>query len=114
MSLQLYALDFSDYDGTKTYTPEASFAVRFPKAIKRLKSTMDLPGIDKLIQKMVAAGGSKYFIQHKITTTTEGTKFLNNYEQWNVATLMQKIKLSSSEMVGLKNRLDEDCVGTTD
>ena len=41
-------------------------------------------------------------------------KFLNNYEQWNIATLMQKIKLSSSEMVGLKNRLDEDCVGATD
>ena len=41
-------------------------------------------------------------------------KFLNNYEQWNIATLMQKIKLSSSEMVGLKNRLDEDCAGTMD
>ena len=51
MSRQLYALDFSDYDGTKTYTPEASFAVRFPKALKRLKGTMELPGIDKLIQK---------------------------------------------------------------
>ena len=114
MSRQLYAPDFSDYDGTKVYTPEASFAIRFPKALKKLKCTMEIPGIDKLIQKMVASGGSKYFIQHKITTTTEGTKFLNNYEQWNVVSLMQKVKLSNSEMVGLKDRLDEDCVGITD
>ena len=114
MSQRKFTLDFSDYDGSKTYTPAASFAVKFPKALKRLKEQVELPGIQTLISNRVAQGKSKFFIQHKITTTTEGKKFFQNYETWNIQTLMQKVKMKPHEIIGLKNRLDEDCVGTTD
>jgi len=68
-------LDFSDYDGSQKHRHIMSSAEKFPVATRRLKNGfVTLPGIDKLMLDRVSRQQSRYFIQHKITTTDEGKR----------------------------------------
>ena len=109
-------LDFSDYDGSQKHRHIMSSAEKFPVATRRLKNGfVALSGIDKLVTNRVARGKSKFFVQHKITTTDEGARFIKNYENWHVLTICSKTKLKDKQKINdLTLRLDSDCVGAQD
>ena len=105
-------LNFSDYDGSKDSHHVMSFEQRFPVSSHRLKIKLEIPGLKSTVENIVKRGGSKFFIQHRTTTTTEGEKFLRNYEQWYSILVMKDYSKSAVEkQVQMKTRLDADCVG---
>ena len=90
-----------------------SFTEKFPVSASRLDTTFEIPELKELIKKRVNdLGESKYFIQHKITSTIEGEKFLKSFESWNViARVREYSKNNPQKQNAMKTRLDEDCVG---
>ena len=100
-----YIIDYGDYDGSKKHRHVMSFVDKFPEAARKLKETIiTLPGMPELLEKRVKNGESRYFILHKVTTTTDAKKFLTSYERWNVCAIMNGVKMNKepAKQKGLK------------
>ena len=110
------SFNFGDYDGSKKNRHVLSFAQKFPTSAHRLKSSFEIPELKELVKHRVnELSLSKYFILHKITTTTEGEKFLRLFESWNVIAMVRDYsKNDPQKLKAMKARLDEDCIGLID
>ena len=110
------SFNFGDYDGSKKGRHVKPFEQKFPIAASKLKASFSIPELTEFIKKRVSElGEPRHFIQHKITTTTEGIKFLRNFELWNVTAIVKTFaKNDPQKQEAMKIRLDEDCIGLTE
>ena len=109
-----FALDFSGYDGSQVSVVKRTFTRNFPRSARQLSAKpLSLPGIDTLKEERVQRGLSKFFIQNKKTTTTEGTEFFRRFQEWILRTLLNNAKgLSDIDAENLLHRLSLDPIGT--
>ena len=109
-----FTLDFSGYDGTQVNVVKRTFTETFPRSTQHLSTKpLNLPGIEALRDQRVQRGKSKFFIQNKKTTTTEGTEFFRRFQGWMLRTLLNNAKgLSDIDAENLLHRLNLDPIGT--